>query len=81
MKSASDWAMVMSELRKSKPRPIAKLYGSKGPTTEQLSEHRAREKAWNSQYRKASVMQKKTLAEENTARQAAAAIRMLEKLL
>jgi hypothetical protein len=67
-KSASEWALFMAELRQSKPRPLAKLYGKTGPTPAQLVEYKARESAWNSAYRYASKMQKLTLATENRAR-------------
>jgi hypothetical protein len=53
-KSASDWAMVMSELRKSKPRPLAKLFGRAGPSSEQLRQYKEDERSWNKLYRYAS---------------------------
>jgi hypothetical protein len=63
--SASDWAMQMAKLRDFRPRPIAKLYGKRGPTPEQAVLHQAEEREWNALYRHARKMQKKTLEVEN----------------
>jgi len=64
-KTAAEWARKMATLRETKPRPLDKLYGKRGPTPEQKAEWDAATKAWNASYRRASLMQKKTLAEQN----------------
>ena len=63
--SASDWAQSMSELRAGKPRPIAKLYGSNGPTELQTTNHADEMRAWNARYRYANAMQKIALKRDN----------------
>lgn len=63
--SAADWANEMARLRASKPRPIEKMYGSRGPTPEQAAEHEKATREWNSAYRKASSEQKKALERDN----------------
>lgn len=65
VKSASDWAEEMAKLRSIKPRPIAKLYGLKGPTPEQAATHSEQMKAWNKAYRNASKQQKIALERDN----------------
>lgn len=67
VKTAAEWADEMAKLRDHKPRPLHKRFG-KNPTDAQIAEHREAERAWNRDYRHASKMQKKTLAEENAAR-------------
>ncbi len=62
-----DYARVMSELQKVKPRPINKLFGSNGPTPEQRTDWDAAMKAWNKAYRAASAKQKIQLAQSNEA--------------
>jgi hypothetical protein len=63
--SAVDWASEMSRLRDIKPRPIAKLFGTKGPTAEQAIRHANAINLWNAQYRRASKEQKLALARDN----------------
>jgi hypothetical protein len=58
---STDWAQEMARLRTFQPRPIKKLFGTKGPSPEQLIAYKAEEKTY------ASKMQKKLLAEENEA--------------
>jgi len=52
----------MAELRKVKPRPLAKLYGKTGPTPEQAAQHAAAMREWNRQYRAAAAANKAYLA-------------------
>lgn len=59
--TAADWAERMAALRDVKPRPLAKLYGRAGPTTEQLARWCADMHAWNREYRHASKYHKKAL--------------------
>lgn len=67
-RTATEWATEMSRLRESKPRPLEKLYGKAGPTDYQRTEWEARQRRWQSEYNRASKMQKQTLAEENAER-------------
>ena len=67
VKTAAEWAQTMADLQKTKPRPIAKLYGKNGPTPEQATQWAEKMRAWNAAYRKASAMQKATLEAENRA--------------
>lgn len=64
-KTAAEWARVIGDLRDKKPRPLDKLYGSKGPTPEQKTEWDAKMRAWTSEYRKASKNQKEALDLQN----------------
>jgi hypothetical protein len=57
--SGSDWAMQMAKLRDFRPRPIAKLYGKRGPTPEQLTAWKEENREWSALYRHAQKMQKK----------------------
>lgn len=65
--SASQWANEMARLRDIKPRPLHKLYGSRGPTPEQKAKWDADMREWNRLYRHASKMQKIALEEDNEA--------------
>lgn len=51
----------MTELRRVKPRPIEKLFGSNGPTPEQKAKYDAEVKAWNSAYNKSAREAKRLL--------------------
>lgn len=64
MPTASDYAMMMAEHRKSQPRPIKKLYGAQGPTPEQLRAYQVKSKAWNAEYRRLGKLQKKALSDQ-----------------
>jgi len=70
-KSASELSREMTELRKSAPRPIAKLYGSNGPTPEQAEKHKQQTSEYNSKMRKLSKEQKIALERDNAAYRAA----------
>jgi len=72
-KTASEWSDEMQRLRDVKPRPLAKTFGTNGPTPEQKAAYDEKVKRWNAQYRRASENQKIALANENKAREAAAA--------
>ena len=63
--SAADWAEAMSELQRSRPRPLAKAFGTNGPNEMQLKNWTAQSKDWNSRYRYASKMQKAALIRDN----------------
>lgn len=63
--TASDLALQMAELRKRKPRPVAKLYGSAGPTPEQAAQHKRQLAEWQRQYRALSNQHKRQLALDN----------------
>ena len=65
--SASQWANEMARLRDIKPRPLHKLYGSRGPTPEQKAKWDADMREWNRLFRHASKMQKIALKEDNEA--------------
>ena len=65
-RKASDWAEVMASLRDVKPRSIVKMFG-KYPTPENISDHAALIREWNSVYRKASASQKAALIRDNAA--------------
>lgn len=76
----------MAEHRKTQPRPIKKLYGTKGPSPEQLADYKAYAKRWNSEYRRLGKLQKEALAKESAEydrlrTEAAAIIQQLEPLL
>ena len=66
-RSASDWVQIMSDLRDVKPRPLAKMFGTRGPTPEQLEAYTAKVREWNARYRYASKMQKAALVRDNAA--------------
>jgi hypothetical protein len=66
--SACELARQMSALRDIKPRPIARLFGSNGPTPDQHAAWIAAMRVWNAQYRRVSSAQKLALARENAAR-------------
>jgi hypothetical protein len=72
-RTAAEWAEEMARLRKTKPRPLDKLYGAKGPTPEQVTAHAEQERAWNAAYRKAGAEQKKALERDNAEFRAKAA--------
>lgn len=60
------WSILTTtRLWSTRPRPIKKRFGLRGPTPEQLAAHQAEVHAWNAAYRKASKMQKQTLEKEN----------------
>ena len=61
-KTAAEWANNMAGLRASKPRPLARLYGTCGPTPEQAEAHARAMKEWNRVYRRATKNQKAALA-------------------
>lgn len=42
----------MSAVWQTKPRPLKKLYGTNGPTPEQLDAWNAAQRTWSSEYRK-----------------------------
>ncbi len=63
---ATQHSRRMSELRESKPRPIAKLYGKKGPTAKQAADHKQAMKAWNRAYRTASKSHKAYLEDQGS---------------
>lgn len=64
-KSAADLAQDLADLREIKPRPLDKMYGTKGPTPEQAAKHKADMSAWNSKYRKIEAARKKQLEIDN----------------
>jgi hypothetical protein len=49
-KRALHWAQDLEALRQRKPRPIEKLYGERGPTPEQVQEHKKAMTSWNTTY-------------------------------
>lgn len=55
----------MDEMRRNKPRPLAKLYGRQGPTDEQRAKWEADMRAWNAKYRRLSKEQKRLLEQSN----------------
>jgi len=57
----------LSEMRKCKPRTIKQMFGSNGPTTEQLQTYNDRVKNWNREYRKLTQLHKKLLVISNEA--------------
>jgi hypothetical protein len=57
-------ARRIAELQKSKPRPIGKLFGTRGPSPEQAAAHAAEVKDWNRQHRQASKAHKEHLADQ-----------------
>jgi hypothetical protein len=65
--TAAEWAAEMSRLRDAKPRPLAKLYGKRGPTSEQAAAWADCMRRWNREYRYATKQQKAALAAENAA--------------
>lgn len=73
-RSAADLAREMSDLQAVKPRPIKKLYGSKGPTPDQLKTWEQEMREWNRKYRAASNQQKLALDRDNAAFRAAAPV-------
>lgn len=71
--TARYWARQMSELNKVKRHSIAKRFGSRGPSPEQLAEHKEYERQWSRAYRLASKLQKALLAKENASYHSASA--------
>jgi GNAT superfamily N-acetyltransferase len=70
-KKAVDIAREMSEMQKTKPRPLAKLFGTNGPTPAQKLTYDAQVRKWNSEYRKLQAAHKIALDRDNAAFRAA----------
>jgi len=66
-KTAREWSNEMTRLRDIKPRPIEKLYGTNGPTTEQLEKWKSDMREWNKLYGRVSRNQKVALQLSNEA--------------
>lgn len=64
-RAAAEHARELAALRSVKPRPLAKLYGSNGPTPEQASAHAEQLKAWARRYRSVIRLHKLALALAN----------------
>lgn len=62
---ASRLGKEVSEIRKRKPRSIAKLFGTSGPTTKQGLEYAEGVRVWNSEYRKKSKEWKEAIKASN----------------
>jgi len=63
----TDVSMALIEMRKCKPHTIKHLFGSNGPTKEQLQTYNDRVKNWNREYRKLTQLHKKLLSISNEA--------------
>ena len=62
IKTAADYARDMAQLRYVKPRPLAKLYGTNGPTPDQEDAHEDQMRVWIRRYRLVSKLCKAALA-------------------
>lgn len=62
-----EWSDRLTVLRLKKPRPLAKLYGSNGPTPEQLTTWNTEVREWNKAYRFAAKRHAVLLKESNEA--------------
>ena len=51
MSEAADALAELDALRDRKPRPLALLYGRRGPTPEERAAYAEQVRAWNRQYR------------------------------
>jgi len=60
-----DLSRKLTELRKRQPRPLAKMFGTKGPTPEQKAKYDADARAWQSEYRKTQAAHKKAVEASN----------------
>ena len=67
-KTAADYAGELSQLRYVKPRPLAKLYGTNGPTPDQEDAHVDQMREWNRRYRLVSKLWKAALAAQSGVR-------------
>ncbi len=67
----AEWSARLTTLRAKKPRPLAKLYGTRGPTPEQKAAHDAQTREWNKAYRAAGKRHAALLEESNAAIRAA----------
>lgn len=63
--SASDISRAMSALREEQPRPIAKLYGQRGPTPEQLTAWQESNRAYNRSMSRLRKLHKVALERDN----------------
>ena len=66
-RSAAEIAQAMSELRTRQPRPLAKLYGQRGPTPEQATAHAEQTRAWNREMRRLRKLHGSALERDNAA--------------
>lgn len=64
-RSHSDILNEMEAMRDRKPRPLAKMFGSKGPTPEQKAKYDADVRAWNRDYSRLRREQRIALEREN----------------
>lgn len=55
----------LADMRTYKPRNIKRLFGTNGPTAEQLAIYNNRVRDWNNEYRKLSKLHKDLLAISN----------------
>ena len=62
IKTAADYARDIAQLQYVKPRPLAKLYGTNGPTPDQADAHADQMRDWSRRYRLASKLCKAALA-------------------
>lgn len=67
---------ALTELNKHKPRPINKLYGTRGPTPEQLIDWTERSRAWNRERVRLSKLHKTLLARSNAVYHARTFVRL-----
>lgn len=65
--SAADIARAMSDMRTTKPRSLARMFGSNGPTDAQRAAHDASVRAWSKEYRALSKAHKVALVRDNAA--------------
>jgi hypothetical protein len=67
---------AVTELDKHKPRPINKLYGTRGPTPEQLVSWTEKNRAWNRERARLSKLHKTLLARSNAVYHARTFVRL-----
>jgi hypothetical protein len=68
IKTAADYARHLARLRDVKPRSLAKLYGSNGPTGDQENAHEDQMRNWSRRYRLVSKLYKAALAAQSGGR-------------